>query len=108
MKRLKKFLLEFFLVFKAPQGIHGFEDIVIDEVVSWNDVSLDHLHHWSLQLELTFTPSSNPGMSVDFLQLKKKGLNKKTFKKIAWICSPSIDIPGSLLGVKASLSWRLQ
>ena len=72
MKRLKKFLLEFFLVFKAPQGIHGFEDIVIDEVISWNYVSLHHLHHWSLQLELTFTPSSNPGMSIDFLQLKKK------------------------------------
>ena len=79
MKRLKKFLLEFFLVFKAPQGIHGFEDIVIDEVVSWNDVSLDHLHHWSLQLKLTFTPSSDPGMSIDFLQLKKT--TKKIVKK---------------------------
>ena len=74
MKRLKKFLLEFFLVFKAPQGIHGFEDVVIDEVVSWNDVSLHHLHHWSLQLKLTFTASCDPGMSIDFLQLKKKRL----------------------------------
>ena len=45
---------------------------LFDEVISWNNVILHHLYHWSLQLKLAFTPSSDPGMSIDFLQLKKK------------------------------------
>lgn len=71
MKRLKKFLLEFFLVFKAPQGIHGSENILINELFWGNDVSLHHLHHGSLQLQLTFTASCDPWMSIDFLQLQE-------------------------------------
>ena len=38
---------------------------LFDEVISWNNVILHHLYHWSLQLKLAFTPSSDPGMSLE-------------------------------------------
>ena len=47
MKRLKEFLLELLLVFKAPQGIHGFDDILVNELFRGNYVCLDHFHHGS-------------------------------------------------------------
>ena len=68
---LKEFRLEFFLVFEAPQWIHGSEDVLVNELVCGNDVGLHDLHHWRFKFQLTFAACRDPGVSIDLLQLKQ-------------------------------------
>ena len=69
MKRLKEFLFELLLVFKAPQGIHGSEDVLVNELFRGNDVCLDHFHHGSFEFQFAFAACSHPWVAIDFLQL---------------------------------------
>ena len=51
--------------FEVPSYL---EDIGIDGFIAGYDVSLDHLHHGVLQVQLPLAASHHPGVPVDLLQ----------------------------------------